>query len=273
MTMLTMVANKIEKSISEAVSPKYSICTLVTDMNIYQQMVQSFVEAGFGDAIAEYLYIDNSINNTSDAYAGINKFLSVAKGRYLIICHQDILLDYDRIEQLERCIYQLNKIDPNWALLGNAGGVHLRKVATRITDPHGANTRVGDFPAKVQSLDENFILIRADANLGTSKDLHGFHLYGLDLCLLAMMRGYSAYVVDFHLRHMSPGNFDADFRVCKNLLIEKYQKILPMKYFQTTGALLFLSGNAILNRVLNHRYIINMINRYFNYKRRFQAES
>src|SRR5208337_3642549 len=220
--MPSIVTRNIETSVNQGVWPKYLICTLVTDWNHYQQMLDSFMEAGFTCDIAEYLYMDNRGTNTIDAYSGINKFLSIAKGWYVILCHQDILLEYDRIEQLEKCISQLNDLDPNWALLGNAGGIHLGKVATRITDPHGANTRVGDLPAKVQSLDENFILIRKDANLGTSKDLHGFHLYGLDLCLLAMFRGYSAYVVDFHLRHLSPGKFDADFFVCKNRIIAKY---------------------------------------------------
>jgi len=270
--MTAIVATNIESYVSEAVSPKYSICTLITDKNIYRQMLESFVEVGFTADIAEYLYIDNSITNTIDAYSAINKFLSIAQGRYIIVCHQDIRLEYDRIEQLEKCISQLNELDPNWALLGNAGGIHLGKVAMRITDPHGANTRMGDLPAKVQSLDENFILIRKDANLGTSKDMHGFHLYGLDLCLLAMIRGYSAYVVDFHLRHLSPGKFDADFLVCKNRIIAKYQKTILGKFFQTTGTPLYVSGSAILNRIFNHRYILKMVNKYCYYKRRLQIE-
>lgn len=264
-------AKNIEVSASYAVWPKYSICTLVTDSNLYRQMLESFVEAGFIADIAEYLYIDNSVANTVDAYAGINQFLSVAKGQYIIICHQDILLEYDRIEQLEKCISQLNELDPNWALLGNAGGVHFGKLAIRITDPFGANTRIGDFPAKVQSLDENFILIRKDANLGTSKDIYGFHLYGLDLCLLAMIRGYSAYVVDFHLNHLGAGKIDENFHACKKLLIKKYQKTFSGKYYRTTCTRFYLSGNTISNRILNNRYITTLVRLYYFLKRRFIA--
>jgi hypothetical protein len=252
------------------VSPRYSICTLVTDWNLYQQMLDSFREAGFASDIAEYLHIDNRGANTTDAYNGINRFLTIAQGRYVILCHQDILLEYDRIEQLEKCISQLNDLDPNWALLGNAGGVHLGKIAVRITDPGRANDKTAGLPAKVQALDENFILIRRDANLGTSRDLSGFHLYGLDLCLLSAIRGYSAYVIDFHLRHLSAGNFDEVFHASKNLLIEKYRKIFPWKYYQTSFIFLFLSGNAVLNRILNHRYILALIAKYFAHKRRFQ---
>jgi len=270
--MPLIVTKNIHASAIDAISPKYSICTIVTDRNRYQQMLESFADGGFNNNIAEYLYIDNIVANAVDAYTGINKFLSVAKGQYIIVCHQDILLGYDRIEQLEKCISQLNELDPNWALLGNAGGVRLGKVASRITDPHGDNTRVGNFPAMVQSLDENFILIRKEANLGTSKDLHGFHLYGLDLCLLAMIRGYSAYVVDFHLRHLSPGKFDEDYHACKNIVIEKYQKVLRGKFYQTTGTFLYLSGNAIFNYIINNGFLLKLINKFFYYKRLFHKK-
>lgn len=249
-----MVIN-IDALLNQDYLPKYSVCTLVTQKNLYQSMVNSFIAAGFTSAISEYIYIDNTKSNTTDAYGGINKFLSIARGQFIIICHQDILLEYDRIEQLESCISQLNDLDPNWGLLGNAGGIKRGKSAIRITDPSGPNRRTAKLPAKVQSLDENFILIRKDANLGASRDLHGFHLYGLDLCLQAMMRGYSAYVVDFHLRHLSPGNFGADYYACKNSVIKKYQKIFPWNYYQTPGSPIFLSGNVFLNRTLNNQSI------------------
>ena len=270
--MPAIVAKNIEASASYAVWPKYSICTLVTDSNLYRQMLESFVEAGFIADIAEYLYIDNSVANTVDAYTGINKFICVAKGQYIIICHQDILLDFDRIEQLEKCISQLNELDQNWALLGNAGGVNFLKLAIRITDHSFSNARIGDFPVKVQSLDENFILIRKDANLGTSKDMHGFHLYGLDLCFLAMIRGYSAYVVDFHLNHLGAGKIDENFHFCKNSMIKKYQKSFAGKYYRTACGRLYLSGNTISNRILNHWRILKWVRKYHRLKRRFIAD-
>jgi hypothetical protein len=52
---------------NETVLPRYSICTLLTDKNLYQQMVESFTKAGFTPDISEYLYLDNSITNAADA--------------------------------------------------------------------------------------------------------------------------------------------------------------------------------------------------------------
>ena len=251
-------ATDIRTLVNETVLPRYSICTLLTDKALYQQMLESFAKAGFTPDITEYLYLDNSITNAADAYSGINEFLTMAKGRYIIICHQDIVLVYDNLAQLENCIAELNKLDPKWALLGNAGGQSLGCLSLRVTDPHG-NNNTGGFPMKVQSLDENFILVRKDANLGASSDLDGFHFYGFDLCFMAAMRGYSAYVVDFHLHHLSPGKISQDFMNSRSRIIGKYQQLFSGRFFQTTCTSFYLSGNAILNSIFNYHPIIKWL--------------
>ena len=221
-------------------------------------MLESFAKGGFDPDITEYLYIDNSITNAADAYSGINEFLSMAKGRYIIICHQDIVLVNHNLAQLEKCIAELNKLDAKWALLGNAGGKSLGCLSLRLKDPHGDNN-TGGFPVKVQSLDENFILVRKDANLGGSSDLGGFHLYGFDLCFMAAMRGYSAYVVDFHFQHLSPGKISQDFINSRSRIIGKYQQLFSGRFFQTTCTSFYLSGNAMLNSIFNHKRIIKWL--------------
>jgi NaMN:DMB phosphoribosyltransferase len=54
-------------------------------------------------------------------------------------------------------------------------------------------------------------LIKKQANLAVSSDLRGFHFYGADICLIASILGYNAYVIDFHLYHESTGNMDKEF--------------------------------------------------------------
>ncbi len=56
-------------------------------------------------------------------------------------------------------------------------------------------------PIRVGSLDENFIVVKRQANLALSHDMSGFHLYGTDLCIIADILGRTSYVVDFHLCH------------------------------------------------------------------------
>ena len=239
-------------------APRCSICTLVTDDAVYRRMCESYVQAGFDDAVAEYLYVDNCAQDTDDAYSGITRFLALARGRYVIVCHQDVLLTHDRIEQLDARINEVSSVDPHWALLGNAGGTARSELVMRISDPHGADVRRGTFPAKVRSLDENFLLIRRDASLGVSRDLQGFHFYGLDLCVLAAMRGYSAYVVDFHLTHLSAGKVGPDFDARRRVLIEKYRRDLPGGFYQTTCARLFLTGSRLWSWLLNLKPMLSV---------------
>jgi hypothetical protein len=233
---------------------RYSICTLVNHPDEYGQMMESFHQAGFKPPSCEFLYIDNSRTNKRDAFAGINQFLSHAQGEYIILCHQDVRLIDAKRNPLERTIREISDLDPNWALLGNAGGVGLRGLAMRITDPFGKDRRSGRLPARVHSLDENFIVVRKAANLGLSRDLRGFHLYGTDLCMTAHSLGYTSYAVDFHLHHIGgslSNGLDAEFYRARRAWIDKYQSLHATKWIRTPCTLMFVSNSRIKNRVLN----------------------
>jgi hypothetical protein len=232
---------------------KYSICVFVTGYKQYAEMVESFVSHGFTHSDCEYLYIDNTKGDVYEAFAGINKFLTVAKGTYIIICHQDLVLLSDGRNKLDAVLDELARRDPNWGVCGNAGGIHPGRLAIRITDPHGDNQLTESLPAKVTSLDENFLLVRRDANLAVSRDLEGFHLYGTDLCLVAQFLGYSAYVVDFHLRHLSRGPQDPSYQKIRSALIEKHNRALRLHFATTTTTSVFLGGPKALRSVLNSK--------------------
>ncbi len=225
---------------------RYSICTLVTKWDQYCAMIDSFVGAGFAPGLCEYLYIDNSAGNKADGYQGFNAFLNSAQGQYIILCHQDIAL-HDRIEQLERCIRQIDQIDPTWALLGNAGSTEAGANVIRITDPSGSHTS-DQLPARVQTLDENFILAKRSANLCVSHDLTGFHFYGADLCQVARALGCAAWVVNFSLYHGSSGCRDAAFFHSRKQVLEKYRRTYRLGTLQTPSVLLPLSKSNWVNQ-------------------------
>ena len=233
---------------------RYSVCTLVNRPDQYGRMMESFHRADFKPPSCEFLYIDNSQGNKRDAFAGINQFLSHARGEYIILCHQDVRLIDDKRSPLDRIIQEISDRDPNWALLGNAGGVGLRGLAMRITDPFGKDRRCGRLPARVQSLDENFIVVRKAANLGLSRDLEGFHLYGTDLCMTAQTLGYTSYAVDFHLHHIGGSQskgLDAEFYRARRAWIDKYRALHATKWIRTPCTLMFVSNSRIKNRMLN----------------------
>ena len=97
-----MIDHQLAKTIPEKeMFPfRFSICTLVSKPDEYREMVESFIQAGFDRVQCEYLCIDNSSQNTFDAFSGLNQFLRKAQGEYIIICHQDIILHDAGIQEL-----------------------------------------------------------------------------------------------------------------------------------------------------------------------------
>jgi hypothetical protein len=223
---------------------RYTIATLVTDHAQYAGMLASFAAGGFGHD-CEILSIDNSGRRDQiDAYRGLDAMLTRARGDHVILCHQDIRLVADGRAELDRRLAGLDALDPDWALAGNAGGIAPGVLAIRISDPHGADQHVGNLPAKVASLDENFIVVRRQARVGFSRDLTGFHFYGADICLNAAIAGYSAYVIDFHLRHLSPGSKGPDFFAAEARFRAKWEGALAPRWLQTTCSLVRLDGSG-----------------------------
>ena len=238
------------RAISPATLPRakaYSIATLVTKPDQYARMVASLRAGGFDGGDCEYLYLDNTGGNALSAYQGLNRLLDEAEGERILLCHQDLLLLDDGRAVLDARLAQLDKLAPHWGLAGNAGGVAPGRLAIRLTDPHGRDVAIGTLPERVQSLDENFIVVRREARLSFSSDLQGFHFYGTDLCLQAEIAGWSAHVIDFHLEHLSGGLKTADFYVCEQSLREKYSHAFRSRWLQTTCALISISASPMLN--------------------------
>lgn len=232
----------------------YTIATLVTDLDQYDVLRHSLAAGGFTPDDCEYLFIDNTSDNQTCAYSGLNRALSNARGRYVILCHQDVRLieGGDTRTELDSRLAELQIYDPEWALCGNAGGTAPGRLALRITDPHGTDRLVGELPARVTSLDENFIVVRREANLGLSRDLTGFHFYATDLCLVADILGWHAYVIDFHIEHLSPGDKQTrSFAEVKESFRAKWSRALRPRWIQTTCALLRLDGEP-LRQLVGH---------------------
>jgi hypothetical protein len=97
----------------------------------------------------------------------------------------------------------------------------------------------------VTTLDENFLVVRRAARIGFSRDLSGFHFYGADLCLAADVMGYTSYVIDFHLRHLSPGRKCGDFYAAEAAFCAKWGRALRARWLQTTCSLVRVSGIAV----------------------------
>jgi hypothetical protein len=245
---------------------RFAICTLVSNFEEYGRMLDSFIDAGFTTADCEYRYVDNTNGNSFDAYKGLNLFLQNSDAAYIIICHQDILLKFDKRDTLERRIAELDAIDSNWAVAGNAGTNNPYLLSMVVTHTDMVTHKVGVLPSKVKSLDENFILVKKSANIALSGDLSGFHLYGTDICLVASCLGYSAYAIDFSLQHLSMGNKDASFYELSKRLQTKYSFFFRSRYIKTTVTRFYLSSNGILRAFMDVSLVQNIVRLYYRYK-------
>lgn len=227
----------------------FSFCTLMTKRQQYDEFRVSMQSAGFTDKDCEYLVVDNSRGNAGDGYSGLNALLTGARGTFVILCHQD-LLAIDQREVLERRLAELDRVDPMWAVAGNAGGRYAGEVFLHITDATHGEQRMGNLPQKVLTLDENFMITRRDRRIALSADLGGFHLYGSDICMVANVLGYTSYVIDFHLNHLGLGGVSAEFLACRDAFKAKWSKHSRLREIQTPCTFMFVGASSLGQKML-----------------------
>lgn len=261
-----MVPKQIDHHDDFIFSKKYTFCTLVTRKDEYEEMLFSTMQAGFDSDDVEFIYFNNIDSNNFDGFNGLNKAISAANGKYLIFCHQDILFNFDKREKLDSCIAQIESFDPKWAVLGNAGKTRDGKIVLRISDPHGSDTSIGNFPEEVMSVDENFIVLNRTLNLSASHQMTGFHLYGLDICRNANYLGYKNYVIDFHLLHKSGGKIDETFSLAQQSYsrLEHHRK--NQNFYTTTCTQFFVGNNRFLNMLLKVKFFFKAYKKIFRLK-------
>lgn len=271
-----MIDQQLAKTLTEKETFPFlfSICTLVSKPDEYREMVESYIKAGFDRKQCEYLCIDNSAHNTFDAFSGLNQFLRKAQGKYIILCHQDIILHDAGIQELTKQIEYMDSVDPQWAILSNAGGINFKYLAMHLTQNSGNKLHEPDLPLQSITVDENFMVVKNSANLALSADLSGFHLYGTDLCVIAKVLGYNSYVIDFNLIHKSDGNADAHFFQIRKQLIKKYRKAFRARFISTTITRFYLSGNRLGSFFINTPPILFFVRQFFKFfkpKRKHQV--
>jgi hypothetical protein len=66
---------------------------------------------------------------------------------------------------------------------------------------------------------------------------------------VADILGWSAWVIDFHLRHKSRGNADEGYVLLRNRLVEKYRNAFRPRWAVTSINSIFLSRYRAANRL------------------------
>jgi hypothetical protein len=175
---------------------------------------------GFGGKDCEFLVSDNSSSNKLDGFQSSRLFLDQARGQYIIMAHSDSRPETTK-DKLLKLLQRLEAFDPKWAVVGNAGanqiGQGILACGFKMSKVSGKEGAKGFH--LVHTLDENLLIVKAEARLSLSYDLEGFHLYGLDLCDVARRLGRTCYVAPMRWYHGSHGTLNAAF----------YQKVLEFE--------------------------------------------
>lgn len=226
----------------------FSVCSLVRDQAMYDRLLESFGRFGFTPENSEFLAADNRRGNQFDGFNWHRHMWPRVRGRYVIFCHEDVELIGDGYDELVARLEELETFDPKWLVAGNAGSNwrplnHSRTAhALHISDAFGLDRRGGELPARVETLDENFLVMRRLKPVLNSYDLSGFHYYGPDLCLQAELLGGRAYAIDFHLLHKGKAIADESFGRIRNDLRQKYRRYFPGRILHCVTGRVALGG-------------------------------
>ena len=246
---------------------KYSFCTFVTRKNQYKEMLETILNAGFDENNSEFLVIDNSEKNVFEAFRGIKHFLERAQGQYIILCHQDLLFIHDCEEDLNRKLKDLDELDPEWIIAGNAGAAVFGERSICITHHNGEIENTQNFPFRAKSIDENLVILNHKWSPTISIDLNGFHLYGTELCKVANLSGHAAYVIDFHIKHMGAGLMGDGFFKEKEQMRKKYARKLKTDFIQTSCTRIVLTSGNVKSIVFNSSFFIRIFKKFFKIRR------
>jgi hypothetical protein len=227
------------------------ICTLVSDPGQYESMRKSFLSCGFNAPYVGFRIIDNTGENQKDAYEAYEYFRATSTAKYLLLVHQDVRAMSETYSALLEKLHELEALDPNWAIAGNAGKHDLWiSGPIHIAEPEAVHRDSSfSYPAQVSSLDENFLIFNLRNSFRKALVGYGFHFYGTVLPLSAEKEGYRSYVIQFLVKHLSKGKMDRSFFDAKQS-IEESGVFSAIKTFQPTTCTVFCFSRNERDKVL-----------------------
>jgi hypothetical protein len=161
-----------------------------------------------------------------------NQAIDQTSADLLVLVHQDVYLPAGWVERVRDRIAEVEKIDPDWAVLGlfgaTAGGANRGRVWCGAAERElgGRLPR----PEPVVSIDELLIILRRSSGLRFDDKLPGFHLYGTDIAQTALARGLGVYVIDAPVVHNTKkaGSLKGSYLKAFRYMAKKWRKHLPI---------------------------------------------
>lgn len=187
------VGPKVEK-------PIFSIITCVTQPAMW---MENIIHPNRNDSrFIEFKPVFNLVENLSITVA-YNRELSSATGKYLIFCHQDLRFYPGWFETLGKYLKGL----PNgWGVVGVAGWSEDGVIRGGLRIPEGIWS---PHEGEVQTVDECFLVVQR--GLAFDEKIVEPHLYGVDICLESLSRGFKNYALQLYVEHRESGAHPEDW--------------------------------------------------------------
>lgn len=206
-------------------SKEAAIFTIVNNENVFNGF-KSSLESQKG-VTYELFPIMNCNEEYNSARKAFNDNAHNGNAKYLIFSHPDIRFDDEY--SLFDIVHEIGQID-DFGAVGIAGARRdgfNREIISSIVQGRNKE-RVGTqikTTTPVQTVDECFFVVKSDYfKVHQFSGKEGWHLYGVEYCLDALVNGYRNYVVPSRVWHMSPGNsLDEKYMAQLEVLLAAYK--------------------------------------------------
>jgi len=176
----------------------------------------------------ELIVIEDKKSDFNSAAEALNYGGKKAVGDYIIFAHQDVKMDTPYwLRDMETLVEKI----PNLGIAGIAGkSEDNNEVVTNVkhgNNPHFAGKQIKE-PIQVQTLDECLLIVPKDVFDRLKFDevtCDGWHLYGVDYCLMVKDLGLDVYVLPLPITHKSSGDpFAKEYYRILGRLFKKHGK-------------------------------------------------
>ena len=153
-------------------------------------------------------------------------------GTAVVLAHQDVYLPNGFAHRLRARIAEVERIDPDWAVLAPFGvaadGVAQGRVWSTAWDRVFEGPSA--LPLPIVSADELLIVVRADGGLRFDDALPGFHLYATDIIQTAVAAGRRCYAIDAPVIHHDKPVIElgGTYRSAHRYMRRKWRRALPI---------------------------------------------
>lgn len=201
----------IERIVKEVNSRKehidISFITCVNSIEQYRDFTVPSVIKNDTEKQFELIPVFNFGNKYSAAQA-LNIGIDKARGELLILCHQDVTFLEKWIDNLYNIISKIEISNKKWGVLGTAGvaiypGGKIDTAGVVYGTGNVKHWRPSNrsIILKVQTVDEHCMIIRKSNRFRFDEQFNGFHMYGGDLSISAITKGFTNYGIICPLIH------------------------------------------------------------------------